>query len=216
MRTTFSVLTALLLLGVCLSFVVAVIRAQRTRQSPDSFAQLMDQLESLGFYRYTDPASLAEARDEVLQHEWPFHGEIRRLFRADAEELAEGGVSSLLADAEGFLRTQGVDGLTVFDEIDQTHYHLLVDGARFQIYSEEELRTKAIWELAARRSVAVMNWLLERAGSPERAYLLYGGNDGQVVFLTPAMFEAILRSGLIAERDLPVAVAEPPVRLGRL
>ncbi len=51
-----------------------------------------------------------------------------------------------------------------------------------------------------------VNTLLKRAGSDERLYFLYGGNDTRAVFLTPGMYEAISRSPAIDDYEKPNAV----------
>jgi hypothetical protein len=40
----------------------------------------------------------------------------------------------------------------------------------------------------------------------ERAYLLYGGNDAHVVFLTPSMQELILKTPGVPASEKPVDV----------
>jgi len=47
------------------------------------------------------------------------------------------------------------------------------------------------WVLALKRLLEIVNGLLEQAGSSERLYGIYGGNDGRVILLTPEMRDYI-------------------------
>ena len=60
------------------------------------------------------------------------------------------------------------------------------------------------WELATSRTFAIVNLLLREAGSNERIYSLYGGNDLFALFLTENMYDIINKSKFIKETEKPV------------
>ena len=76
----------------------------------------------------------------------------------------------------------------------------------FSMYTQEELETEEIWELTTVRAFSMINILLGQAGSSERIYYLYGGNEMVAVFLTPEMYEAISQSPFEDEYEKPHSV----------
>lgn len=85
------------------------------------------------------------------------------------------------------------------------HYRAL---APFTFASEEPF-----WLRAFVRGLAWLETLLVRVDATERVYTPksgVGGEDGVVVLLTPAMAEVINKSGLIAEDDYLLALADLP------
>ena len=169
--------------------------------------ELMDRLESLGFYQHEPLENAEEAKKLAIDCRWPFAGELKRgPHFADAEELAEGFVGELLSNVDEFLSLSGVKIEHAEDDFGETSYTVLVNDESFTLYTKEELEAGAkLWELATQRTIAMLNHLLEGAGAAERCYLLYGGNDAEVIFLTAEMFKAIAQCEELAERDRPAA-----------
>ena len=60
------------------------------------------------------------------------------------------------------------------------------------------------WNLTLQRAAGLINQALTEAGSQERVHVLYGGEDAVFVLLTPALLEAIARSGVFPTKQLPV------------
>lgn len=56
------------------------------------------------------------------------------------------------------------------------------------------------------RAFSMINRLLMQAGSNERIYYLYGGNDMVAVFLTPEMYEAVSHNPAEDEYEKPHSV----------
>jgi len=194
-------------------------------------ATLVDQLEQLGFYNYTDPQYLEEAKadgsgfygfyrdfSQETGKQFDIHEVTKRAYLADSEDLAEGGVLKFLSEVEPFLDTQDVQISSRSDDFNiGGGYSVNVNGVEYAMYSAEELaedemrRSKVpggIWYYATYRSFAMINHLLEGAGSDERIYLIGGGNDGSAVFLTPEMYRLIGENTAILDRDKPKAVDE--------
>jgi hypothetical protein len=68
----------------------------------------VDRLETLGFFAHVDPADLPHTRARARQSGNPFAGADRRLYTADAENLAEHGVRDFLGSVAPYLRRQRV------------------------------------------------------------------------------------------------------------
>lgn len=58
------------------------------------------------------------------------------------------------------------------------------------------------------RVITLINQWLATAGSEERVHVLggLGGHDAVFVLLTPALRQAIAKSGVFREQDIPVAL----------
>jgi hypothetical protein len=153
---------------------------------------LADRLDGLGFFRYTPPARRAEFREAIRREGATavFVVETRRLFPADSEDLAEGGV----ADELRLLRPALARLQVALPPVSQTYvddrpYRVRVGDRAWTIHA---LGSEAdSWATSLARTTEILNGLLERAGSNERFYAVGGGNDGWLFLLTPAMRDAI-------------------------
>ena len=91
---------------------------------------------------------------------------------------------------------------------DGSHYTVTIGRHTQEMWNE---RMSDIWQPALLHTLLLLNQLLEDAGSHERAYGMYGGNDARVVFLTPRQFELIRSYPALNEHEKPYAayVVEP-------
>ncbi len=174
------------------------------RASDSAFAALIEELQSMNFYQYTEPGKLAEVKAEAAKYQFLFYDGTHRGFFADAENLAEGGVGAFLSEIQPFLDRLRVDAPEVDEEFEMSGgYRITVNGKNYVVYTREQLKTAEFWDLSHDKTAEILNDLLAAAGSEERAYKLYGGNDAQIVFMTAAMYEVIKRSGLFDEKEMP-------------
>ena len=170
----------------------------------------MKGLELLGFYQFDEPGAAEAAQTAAVSNGWFFHEPtIRGPYHADAEGLTEGDVIELLRRVQPFLDTQGVRlGDMEQDFTIGGGYSVSVSGTQYLLYTEDELdEVEDIWGLTTRRCLAMLNDMLQRSQSADRAYLLYGGNDARVVFLTPSMHELILKTPGVPASDMPCSNA---------
>ena len=89
------------------------------------------------------------------------------------------------------LEREGVKLDTVVDDFSDHKYEVVINGQRHLIYDGEALASANIWSVALKRLLEIVSGLLEQAGSSERLYGLYGGNDGRVILLTAEMADYI-------------------------
>ena len=76
--------------------------------SPSSPASWPARLEDLGWFRFVDEARAADAKRAIVAQPYVLAGDVRRMFHADAEELAEGGIMDFLGSVLPVLRAEGV------------------------------------------------------------------------------------------------------------
>ncbi|MGI5180306.1 hypothetical protein ACQEVZ_28705 [Dactylosporangium sp. CA-152071] len=127
-------------------------------------------------------------------------------FRADGEDLAEGGVEDLLREMAPALRHFGVTLRirTVCGSGDEESYVLGINDRRCPVLDADDWRYNSPWLEATVRPLAVVNDLLAAAGTPVRVFTLYAGeNDGLALLLDPAIVDAVRRSGLVDDRNTP-------------
>lgn len=164
---------------------------------------IVDQLIKLGFLKFT-PESRREVvrqqlvesvRDNYLDSEWDDDctSADRRSYSADAEDLADGDIGRCLRQMSTVLSLEGVVLESVEDEFTDEHkrYEVSINGASRLIYDLNEKSIEDIWLVSFRRLVEIVNSLLIEAGSSERLFGLYGGNDARVIFLTESMHDLI-------------------------
>jgi hypothetical protein len=175
-------------------------------------------LAELGFFDYarTERARRA-AIDEVRRDpEGGIYTErTRRFYFADGEDLAEGGGRPFLRRLEPVLRAAGVPKLRIREHFtDSGTYALTVNGRRYTILGADDLDDELFWGVASARTVALVNDVLERAGSRERLYGIAhpASNDFSVFLLTPKLRAAVAR--ITGAADAPFTVTDAPPQFG--
>jgi hypothetical protein len=168
---------------------------------------LIRKLDKLGFYKYVDKQLVEELKKKSRKSGYLFWDETQRIFKSDAEGLAEGFVEPFYKEMEQFLSKEGVR-IQQFEQSNNDKYEIIINGQTYLIYDDKTDNPFDIWEIASNRTFAVINILLQEAGSKERLYSLYGGNDLFALFLTEEMFEAIKQEHFIKKVDKPSYIPE--------
>jgi hypothetical protein len=122
----------------------------------------------------------------IIESDWGKHcvASDRRGYPADNEELAEGRIGDFLLLMKDVLAHEGVRLESVEDDFQDDHYDVLVNDDRFGVYSRPVGNS---WAVSLKRFLEIVNELLQRAGSRERLFGIYGGNDGRAILLTEEM-----------------------------
>jgi hypothetical protein len=167
---------------------------------------LFDRLDRVGFFDFCKRK--AGARRKFLDQGWKLliDDSIRRVFMADAEDLAEGGVGDFLREAKPFLDAVGVKPRKVRDDLRADGYDVWIDGKCFPILIPEDFDQDApghIWGIATYRASVVLNLLLKRLGRKELAYSMSGGNEHSFVFIAPEMHALLERARGYEKRSGP-------------
>jgi hypothetical protein len=209
MRYILTVVVVLILILVLIGCNNKEKQASSPKDSNNQISQLISLLEKNGYYKYIDPSMIEKVKKESIEagyvYGWEDSG---RDFSSDAESLAEGGVSEFFESIKEFLVRQNVVVKVSEEDFDDEDYKITVNGVQYEIYSKEEAQTDEIWELSTIRSFAIVNKLLKNAGSSERLYILYGGNDLRCVFLTDEMYNLISENKSVSKKEQAVKVPE--------
>lgn|GEM_PF-1422326 len=157
----------------------------------------VDRLIDMGFLKFVaEPQKAAvrrqlieTARNRYLDSDWDDEcvAADLRSYPADAEDLAEGQVGATMLLMKPVLEREGVKLESVVDDFGDEKYELVVNGKPHLIYEKGQ----DSWTLGLKRLLEISNGLLEKAGSAERLYAVYGGNEGRVMLLTPEMLDYI-------------------------
>src|SRR6478736_6070892 len=96
---------------------------------------LLRELETKQFLKYAGP-NADKVRAEIKDKGWPaLFGESGRVFGADGLGLAKGGVGKFIETLRPFLEGQGVKVPEIKDDLQQSSYTLMVDGAPLPIWT---------------------------------------------------------------------------------
>jgi hypothetical protein len=173
----------------------------------------VSRLDRLGFFDYTPPVQREAVKRELARSpvSGVFAAQTKRFRYADAEGLAEGGVGDVVRGLQPLLRRLGVPPLRVRDDFTESYYTVYVDERPHPIWTRAELAAEArkpglTWGLSAARTAKLLNELLARAGSRERAWGYAGGNDFGIWILTPELRSEVAR--IVGRRDAPYRVTE--------
>jgi hypothetical protein len=171
--------------------------------------QFVSKLEELGYFVGLSPTAAQALKQEIDRTGWnAIFEDSHRLFRADAEDLAEGEVGRLLREVSPFLAAQGVTLPAIEDDVSDNCYTVKVGGVDYLMYDADELQQDSIWALASARGFGIINELLVAADSREKAYGINGGNDLFLIFLTPGLYQAIMDHPDASRRYGPYVLTE--------
>jgi len=170
---------------------------------------LLLQLEEKEFFKYAGPGA-SKLRSDIREKGWPaIFGDSGRVFGADGLTLAKGGVGAFVAKLRPFLEGQGVKLPILKDDVQQERYTLFVDGAPLPIWTRDDLDRELGAQpgltsgIAAARSFALVNRLLEGAKSKERAYAIYSGAALSAMFLTDDLLATVKADPFAAPKFMP-------------
>jgi hypothetical protein len=174
----------------------------------------VDRLIEMGYFKFIPPSDWGVARQELLASvghgylgtEWdsPCVSRDKRTYPADSEELAEGRTGDFILLMRDALSHEGVELHSAEDDFQDDCYDVVIDGRVFPVHDSNILATWGSWTIATRRFLEIVNELLRTAGSDERLYGIYGGNDGRAILLTTEMYEFLKSSRFITDtREFP-------------
>ncbi len=125
------------------------------------------------------------------------------LTHIDAEELCEFSFDFFLPQLNQKLAEKDLklDVQTAADY--ENSFEIEINGKKVKLYSNEELSNGNFWESGPRNFFKVVNDILNDKNIDKKFYLLYGGNDLHVVFLTEKQFESMTKINKDDKNEIP-------------
>jgi hypothetical protein len=171
--------------------------------------QVVDRLIEMGYWKFVPESRRTDVRRQLIESaakryldtDWNddcVAADLRG-YPADNEDLAEGQVGATILLMRPALEKEGVKLDSVVDDFGEKKYEVVINGQRHLIYEGDGGGDS--WSLALRRLLEIVNGLLEGAGSSERVYAIYGGNDGRVMLLTSEMHDYIESIGDVMDQQ---------------
>jgi hypothetical protein len=161
--------------------------------------QVVDRLIGMGYLKFVPESKRPDVRRQLIESagkryldaDWDDECVAADLrgYPADNEDLAEGQVGATILLMKPVLEKEGVKLDSVVDEFGDEKYEVVINGKSHLICEGDGGKDSST--VALKRLLEITNGLLEAAGSPERLFSIYGGNDGRVMLLTEEMQDYI-------------------------
>jgi hypothetical protein len=167
-------------------------------------------LQKLGYFKYANPKDLDLLRETMIEAFDPTNELVTiweednsatpkdfRYYFCDNEDLyEEGGFTEMLKTLQPTFDKIGLilnidNHYEVWDDSNSWLNHsITLNGTNYTIFKNFK---EAGWGEAAQRLAEILNEELEKQQKDERVYLVNGGNDGRLIFLTNEQFLYIER-----------------------
>ena len=166
--------------------------------------QFVKHLEDLGYFKYADQKDIDFLRDNMIKEYDPTNELVSiwdensstpkdyRYYFCDNETLfEEGGLTDILKDIQPTFDKIGLtfkvtDHYEVWDNKNKWLNHTVtINGTKYTIFKNF---TEMGWGEAAQRLAEILNEELAKQNKEDRVFLVSGGNDGRIIFLTEEQF----------------------------
>lgn len=199
-----------LLVSICLCFPKIKNISKKTikKDRKVEAEKFVNKLDELGYYKYAEKEDVILLKNEMkemieefgsqgtLITVWDEETMISRDYRyylCDGEDVfEEGGIPDLLKDLEPTFRKLdfkiNVDNFTEeWDDINKwLNTRIIINGTEYIIFE----KFKGVgWGEAPMRIANALNKEMEKQGIKEKIYLIAGGNEGNLVFLTEELYQ---------------------------
>lgn len=182
------------------------------------YDEFLSGIERYGYLEYVPEQMMDRVKKLLARGSWPFFDDRSgRKYHTDADDLAEKGGAKFIKIILPFLEKQGARVESIEEYFDE-EYRITVNGKETVIWNDDEVEAEnagkpvSTWGLSLVRIFAIVNELLEQAGSEERLYAVSGGDVLEAVFLTPELVDFMYGSLQVMIEDRPyIPVAEHPM-----
>ena len=175
-----------------------------TRKEADAY---VSKLKELGYFKYVASDKLEFVCERVASNYQTYGTYVSeiydknfsdqldfRCYDCDGENLyEEGGFTATLETLKPFFDKIRLDIIVTdhYEECDDNNrlnHIITINGTKHVIFEDFE---GFGWGIAAEKLAEILNYELEKQGKEDRVYLINGGNDGSIVFLSDAQFAYI-------------------------
>lgn len=171
--------------------------------------KIVDSLETLGYFRYTDPGNVDTLKKELLnglkedyylstiyKEEKPYNSYDYRHYGFDGETLYEqGGFIEKFEEMQTLFKKMNISMKVDSHSEDWNsdkkwlNHRITINGKEYIVF--KNFSSGYGWGEAAQRFAEIVNDQLVLQKSDERLFLENAGNDGNAVFLTQKQFELL-------------------------
>ena len=185
---------------------------KKNKKEPDikksnSASIFVDNLESLGYFKYANKKDIDKLKDSIKKHFNPerelstiydernFTPLDFRLYLCDGEYVYEkDGFVETINEMKPTFKKIGfnIEIQSHFEEWDKENdwlnHHIKINGTNYTIFKN----FKGFgWGEAVQRLAEILNTELEKQKVEERIYLISNGNDGSLIFLNKELYQYI-------------------------
>jgi hypothetical protein len=169
--------------------------------------EFVKHLEEIGYFKYADAKDLDSLRQNMVKEYDPTSELVSiwdenlstpkdyRYYFCDNETLfEEGGLTEMLKDMQPTFDKIGLqfkitNHFEIWDDSNKWLNHTItINGNKYTIFKNF---TEMGWGEAAQRLAEILNKELEKQDKEDRAFLVSGGNDGRIIFITENQFTYI-------------------------
>jgi hypothetical protein len=178
-----------------------------TQYDREEAEKFVNNLEKLGYFKYAEPTDVAALKENMIKEYdpnnelvsiWDENSPTPKDFRyyfCDNETLfEEGGFTDMLKDLQPTfdkleLKINVTDHYEVWDTANSWLDHTItINGTKYTIFKHF---TEMSWSEAVQRFIEILNDQLSKQNKEDRVYLVSGGNDGRIIFLSDEQFKFI-------------------------
>lgn len=160
------------------------------------------ELDSLGFFQYTNPSELEAAKRFIVETGLLFHVAVHRCFDADAEDIEERYPEHIIERLRQWLQR--------FHSIEIGEPHLEHERRESSYVASVGKWSGTIhtgtWQVAADDFAVWLSEIVCDCGIPDRLWYWYAGNDTSFVLLTDEQATCIGKHGCFREVEYYVRV----------
>ena len=210
MRKAFTTLFALLLfLGTIACNEKSIAQKNCTAHTIPSVngKEFVTNLEKFGYFKYANPKDLDSLKANMINLYDPTNELVTiwddetgtpkeyRLYTCDSEALFEaGGFMQMLSNLQPTFNKIGLK-INVSNHVEEwdtknnwLNHSVTINGTHYTIFKKF---TGTGWGEAVQTFADILNNELRLQNKEDRIYLIHGGNDGRIIFLSNAQFEYI-------------------------
>lgn len=171
---------------------------EKPKFEKNSIENLIYQLEESSYFQYASSSEIPEIKNELIDSilmygvlgtsydDQKLHPKCHRLFHLDGEDLYEqDGFQEQIKFMKTYFEKTGLQlNFEQYYEVYEeglTHWFVL-NGKKYEVFKDFD---EYGWEEAAAAFAYILNEQFEIQNKPDRAYLIDGGNDGQLFLANP-------------------------------
>jgi hypothetical protein len=168
----------------------------KTPNTADTIPQIQNsglakELIDNGFLKYADSSKIESLKAEMMSTFYIYNEDNCKIAHIDAEELAEFSFDFFLPNLNKMLAKRNFKLSAKKLNNDDRSFDAEINSERVDLFTQKDMDDNSFWDKAPRNFFKKLNKQLSSSNVEEQFYLLYSGNDLQVMLLTSKQFSII-------------------------